>query len=504
MEHNGKESRADRQSSPENSQSFVSHKSGIRNSFRTKSGDLEISFNSRVGRKPGTPDSGFGRQSSNSRKKSAQSQGSFNGIKSVDPTSAPGSIGELLGISRPTVHQNVMIAIIEDPIQCGYLLTFCESEHSTENLTFVMEVIRFREVLSCDKITWTKSWQAIDAEMGLSSTTDQSDGSMSGQPSPIKLSTTAEASDEPTTSAATTLNATMGPWPSKRLELRSVQELTNSIWDRFMADHSPTQICIPSKVVCNTLFRMQRMDLYGPEIFGEALLDPIKTLQRDTLPRFLNSPLCADMVCQMDSLRSLPPAHMLSVPGPPTSIVSQCPADTLNDKRLFTLEEILTDKTLYADFLSYLTRAIQVENLLCIRMIEIFEEMVVMAMPAPSSSSSTSAKAGSSSKLLPSPAATDAIKAHAWTIYRYFVAPCASLEVSLYSRHKKELMIGLANPKSGLFIELEKSARSMLSVSFNTYRFTEDYRNLYKLMREEKKKGMSMSAKLSLSNLLWK
>jgi hypothetical protein len=77
--------------------------------------------------------------------------------------------------------------------------------------------------------------------------------------------------------------------------------------------------------------------------------------------------------------------------------------------------------------------------------------------------------------------------AQAWTIFRFFVTPGSAYEVSLYSRHKKELMIQLASPQPGMFDELKKSALSMLSVNFNSYRFTDDYRNLYKIMREVSK-----------------
>ena len=44
-----------------------------------------------------------------------------------------------------------------------------------------------------------------------------------------------------------------------------------------------------AKVAENTKRRMKLLDLYGPDVFSEALLDPLKTINRDVLPRFLAS-----------------------------------------------------------------------------------------------------------------------------------------------------------------------------------------------------------------------
>ena len=67
------------------------------------------------------------------------------------------------------------------------------------------------------------------------------------------------------------------------------------------------------------------------------------------------------------------------------------------DKRLFTLNEILVDHILYPHFLSYLQVQLSAENLLCIRMIHIFEELIV------------------------SPEQVIYATDHAWIIYRYIL-----------------------------------------------------------------------------------
>jgi hypothetical protein len=76
---------------------------------------------------------------------------------------------------------------------------------------------------------------------------------------------------------------------------------------------------------------------------------------------------------------------------------------------------------------------------------------------------------------------------HAWTIFKYFIAPDAPYEVSLHSRHKKELMISLSYPYLGMFQELKKSSMSVLIVNFNAYKFTSSYRNLWQILKYTKR-----------------
>ena len=89
----------------------------------------------------------------------------------------------------------------------------------------------------------------------------------------------------------------------------------------------------------------------------------------------------------------------------------------------------------------------------------------------------------------------------AWNIFRYFSAHGAPYEVSLHSRHKKELMISLAKVHIEMFDELKKSAMSVLSVNFNTFKSTNTYRNLWKTMKASKPRRSVILGK-SLENLV--
>ena len=60
---------------------------------------------------------------------------------------------------------------------------------------------------------------------------------------------------------------------------------------------------MPAHVEKNTKRRIELFDLYGPEVFSEALLDPIKTMHKDVLPRYLVSPCYIEIKARMEKLK---------------------------------------------------------------------------------------------------------------------------------------------------------------------------------------------------------
>lgn len=306
--------------------------------------------------------------------------------------------------------------VLNEPIQCGYLLAFCEREHSTENLNFIVEVNRYCDMIgNSDRVSWTRPWTDIDAEL---------------------------------------LTRTIEPkWPSIKLRETAVRAHAQKIWDDYLSEETQFQVCLRADVFRRTLNRLGRVDLYGPDVFQESLVEPIKTLRRDTLPRFLNSDLYEEMLANMESLKSLPSWDSLQVSPPTTSILNVINPKDLTETKRFTLDELLSDTFLFKEFLHVMNKSHSAENLLCVRMIAIFVELMT---------------------------AKDikGAKEEAWKIFRYFVAPGSAFEVSLYSLHKKEVMLALAMPNIHMFDELKKSATTMLTVNFNTFRGTDDYRQL--------------------------
>jgi len=56
---------------------------------------------------------------------------------------------------------STMIAMLQDPVQCGYLLRYCQARHNSENLCLMMMVSRLRDALAADSDAWTSpgsSW----------------------------------------------------------------------------------------------------------------------------------------------------------------------------------------------------------------------------------------------------------------------------------------------------------------------------------------------------------
>jgi Regulator of G protein signaling domain len=185
----------------------------------------------------------------------------------------------------------------------------------------------------------------------------------------------------------------------------------------------------------------------------------LRTLRKDTLPRFLTSDLYKDAEAQLAATRPLPKAKSLTVPPPNGCIYSKDTIGSLTDAQRFELNDILADKFLYSHFHHYLMKTIAAENLLCVRMILIFEDIIEKQDYS-------------------------AARSHAWAIYKYFVAYGSAYEVSLNIRQRKNVMISLAKPTAEMFKDLKSTTMSLLMANFNAYKFTDEYTQLSKRLRD--------------------
>lgn len=62
-----------------------------------------------------------------------------------------------------TPEEKQLDALIHVPLQCGFLLAFCESQFNAENVKFIMTVDDFKAHLNIDKTSWrTNDWRQID------------------------------------------------------------------------------------------------------------------------------------------------------------------------------------------------------------------------------------------------------------------------------------------------------------------------------------------------------
>lgn len=164
-------------------------------------------------------------------------------------------------------------------------------------------------------------------------------------------------------------------WPSSILTKTEVTDHLQRIWDMFLSDQSVSQICLPSSVLVNTTFRTKLISQYGPSVFTEATLDPIKTIRRDIMPRFMASTFYSDLEVRLEELATLPSAgSFCAAPASSTEISQMLIADSI---KLADLEitNFLEDRILYEIYLKYLQSIVSSENLLCVRIIDIYVQL---------------------------------------------------------------------------------------------------------------------------------
>ena len=354
-----------------------------------------------------------------------------------------------IGGQRGSLFSDYMLPMtktINDPIQCGYFLAFCEQEHSLENLLFVMDVDRFRDYMKIDKKCWQGKWIDTDAQVFQNFVTSE----------------TVDVAD---------LGSFKSGWPSKVLQRREIERKMKELWDSYLSDSAPHQICISHNMRARTKIRMELVHLYGPAVFNEALYDPLATLRNDTLPRFKTSVLYSVMTAMIHFCCKLPAADTLDLPPPRVacSPFRGASLESLPDSRLFDINEILRDSFLYGEFLNHLQEVFSCENLLCIRKIKQFDELI--ALPYTPSGGRT---------------CSEDAEMCAWEIYRYFVATGACYEITLSVRQRKDVMISLAKPERKMFEVLYDTTMGHLIYNFNSYKFTDSYLNSCRRLREDK------------------
>ena len=299
-------------------------------------------------------------------------------------------------------------------------------------------VSRFRDVICQDSEAWPKKWIEIDEDI--------------------------QGKDECEIAHNTV-------WPSKKLNRPEIAKLVQTISKEFLDEDADNQIFMPARVATNTKRRIMLLDLYGPDVFVEALLDPIETMNQDILPRFIFSNLKIEMNSRIQSLNTIIMDSDIQV-EPPHDVLLQKSRSYFRKKRLFSLNECINNRFLYNEFMKYLQSKAAAKFLLCLRMIEIFEDMFMDEYP----------------ELL------NEVNDSAWVIFRYFLTFGSPYEISLPSKQKKEIMISLAKVTMHMFEELGKFSLSELNGFFKDYKETESYQNLWQLMAKEKKQTDFLSS----------
>lgn len=324
--------------------------------------------------------------------------------------------------------------IISHPTCFGFLLQFCRSQHSDENLSFIRDVDEFRDLFIGDNRVWSKQWKDTDEALGVNINMSIDDG---------------EVDEE---------------WTSD-ISKASALSYCEAICQKYLYDNSPSQVCISVESVRRTHRRMKLLSTYGPCVFDEACIDPILTMDRDVLPRLKVSPYAASMISRVASSEPPPAALDLRPPPPENLLLNLCVVESFPDTRMFSLDEVIGCRDLYLSFLAYLKGsdvkskgASGSDYLLCVRKIDIYEELTRMNCL---------------------PEATE----EAWEIFRFYGAAGSAFEVSITGLDRKRLMLVMAEPKRGMFREIRQTAYSALQKHFALFRKTEGYRSFPTLMR---------------------
>jgi hypothetical protein len=269
---------------------------------------------------------------------------------------------------------------------------------------------------------------------------------------------------------------------------------------------------LPAAVVAGVRERMERYAVWGAQVFDEAVDAAVAILHNDIFPRFQKSPLFARMMARerlavdLDE-RALPHAHTLHV-KPPRSQIRENVVGPNGESfaasyagKHYTLEEFLEDGLLWLELHAHLDKSYSSESLICLRMIDIFKEVLQRgredhhhhAQRSPRASRSMSnpehhaahEDTGVGVNLTPTFSrkrqtnifhnAQRAIEDHAWNIYIYFVAVGAAHEIGIASKCRDAVMKDLASPHEHMFAELEAVALAELTTQFRDFRNTVAY-----------------------------
>lgn len=351
---------------------------------------------------------------------------------------------------------------IRSPIECGYLCAYSESQFSSENIKFLMAVEAYKDLYEYD----VKSWP----------TPAEAEAYVASQSCPIQ-SLNCKWED------LEIGGSKEGEWPSRVVARDTVLLAIREIWNVFLSENASLQICVPTSAQRGTMTRLRFLHVYGKRLFDEAVVDPLKTITRDVLPRFFSSPFYGTMVAKLALLDPLPAGATLEVPFPEASrVVTEVkgPGKPALEDLKVPLRQILDDSVLFKSFLVYLRQIVASEGLLFLRLLQVFDKL-------------WESEEYAGHKLEPNyfPPGADEL---AWKIYCYFIAASSAFEMSIKSSARRQIMQSLACPHARMFKSEEKGAIEQLEHHYRNYFSSDVFKDLPDVIVEERKARAAASA----------
>lgn len=327
---------------------------------------------------------------------------------------------------------------VNDPIKCGFLKCFAEMEFSSENINYLIAVDAFRDNLLNDKVAWSTdlSWKTLDENLL----------SVPG-PADRDLKMDDKYHDLP-------YAGDKSKWPSSMIYWNGVVEQLRAIWAEFISPDGNQQICIPFAVLKRTAKRLSFLHEYGPQVLEETVIDPWRTLRRDTLPRFFTSAIYNRWLERSSECIVLPSAESFTVRNPRGSKLTEWTIEDITAEKIkkLSISEVVHDIYLYTSFLAYLKSIYSSENLLCLRAMSVFHCFWV-----------------DTTKPLDRFGYPEGTEEGAWKVYRYFIAVGSVFEVSVSYSLRKSIMLSLACPTISMFNALERLTENNLKYQLKDF-----------------------------------
>lgn len=330
-----------------------------------------------------------------------------------------------------------MEKVFRNAILCGYLLDFCESVYNSENIRYIISVMKYKEMFSIDISKWCDDWKDLDLEFESIFNNNNYDNHIG--------------------------------WPSSKISENRVRNMITDIWSNFFDVNGPFTVSFNERIRNRIETRVRYLQYYGPYVFDESLLDHMHFVHREIRPMFLKSKQFSEMRSRMDESASAN-EERFKVPYPINTSMPLVQVDEFGFEHYFELDDLLAYLPLYTEFLQFTREIFSSENLLCYQNILQFRREYNRDLGF--------------------------AKTEAWYIYSYFVRPNALFEISVSTDARMGIELLLAKPTLNMFEAIEPSLLSQLRANFVDFQRTDAYLSLRR--RAKAREGQGDSGKCAL------